>query len=73
MVSAIENNKDCEIEFVLLYSNLSDVSIKKYKSVEEKFNCKLRFIEILFRLGLGLKFLIYAQIWIGYCILIVIL
>lgn len=46
MVSAIENNKDCEIEFVLLYSNLSDVSIKKYKSVEEKFNCKLRFIEM---------------------------
>ena len=31
MVSAIENNRDCEIEFLILYSNLSDFNINKFK------------------------------------------
>ena len=43
MVSAVENNKEHEIEFVIIYSNLSEKSITKLQSVR---NCKLRLLQI---------------------------
>ena len=42
MVSAVENNKEHEIEFIIIYSNLSDESILKLKSVK---NCTLRLLQ----------------------------
>ena len=33
MVSAIENNKEHELEFIIIYSKLSNESINKLKSV----------------------------------------
>ena len=43
MVSAIENNKEHEIEFIIIYSKLSDNSIKKLQDIP---NCKLRLLEV---------------------------
>lgn len=43
MVSAIDNNKEHEIEFIIIYSKLSDESINKLKSVQ---NCKLRLLQV---------------------------
>lgn len=42
MVSAVENNKEHKIEFIIIYSNLSDESILKLKSVK---NCTLRLLQ----------------------------
>ena len=43
MVSAIENNKEHEIEFIIIYSKLSDDSLNKLKKVN---GCKLRLLQI---------------------------
>lgn len=43
MVSAIENNKEHEIEFIIIYSNLSEKSINKLKDVND---CKLRLLQV---------------------------
>ena len=43
MTSAVENNKDNDIEFIIMYSELSDESIKKLNSVN---GCKLRMLQI---------------------------
>lgn len=43
MVSAVENNKGHEIEFIIIYSGLNEQSIEKLKSVQ---NCKLRLLQI---------------------------
>ena len=43
MVSAVENNKEHEIEFIIIYSILSVESIDKLKSVKD---CKLRFLQV---------------------------
>lgn len=43
MVSAIENNKEHEIEFIIIYSKLSEDSINKLKSIQK---CKLRLLQI---------------------------
>jgi lipopolysaccharide biosynthesis glycosyltransferase len=43
MVSAIENNKEHEIEFIIIYSKLSDENINKLNSIN---NCKLRFLQV---------------------------
>lgn len=47
MVSAIENNKNSEIEFLILYSVLSEKSITKLNNLENKYqNVKIRFVKI---------------------------
>ena len=43
MVSAIENNKGHEIEFIIIYSKLNDKSINKLNDVK---GCKLRFLQV---------------------------
>ena len=43
MVSAIENNKEHEIEFIIMYSKLSENSINKLKRIQ---NCKLRLVQV---------------------------
>lgn len=43
MVSAVENNKEHEIEFIIIYSKLSEESVDKLNSVK---NCKLRLLQI---------------------------
>ena len=43
MVSAIENNKEHEIEFIIIYSKLSEESLAKLITVE---NCKLRLLQV---------------------------
>ena len=43
MVSAIENNKEHELEFIIIYSKLSNESINKLKSVK---GCVLRLLQI---------------------------
>ena len=43
MVSAIENNKEHEIEFIIIYSKLNEQSIEKLKNVK---NCKLRLLQV---------------------------
>ena len=43
MVSAVENNKEHEIEFIIIHSKLSDNSIKKLQDVP---NCKLRLLQV---------------------------
>jgi len=54
MVSALENNKDKEIEFIILYSKLSETSFKKLKDVETKSNCKIRYVKMDENLFVGL-------------------
>ena len=46
MISAIENNKDSEIEFLILYSSLSDESIQKLENLKNKYNIQLRMIKM---------------------------
>ena len=46
MISAIENNKDSEIEFLILYSSLSDESIQKLEDLKNKYNIQLRMIKM---------------------------
>lgn len=46
MFSAIQNNMDSEIEFIILYSKLSEASIEKIDSLNKKFNCKIRYLKI---------------------------
>lgn len=43
MVSAIKNNKEHEIEFIIIYSKLSENSINKLKTVND---CKLRLLPV---------------------------
>ena len=43
MVSAIENNTEHEIEFIIIYSKLSEKSINKLKDVK---GCKLRLLQV---------------------------
>ena len=43
MISAIENNKDNELEFVIMYSHLTDESIKKLNSVD---GAKIRMLKM---------------------------
>ena len=43
MVSAVENNKEHEIEFIIIYSKLSESSITKLQAVQ---NCKLRLLQV---------------------------
>ena len=43
MVSAIENNKEHEIEFIIIYSKLSEASLSKLRAIE---NCKLRLLQV---------------------------
>ncbi len=43
MVSATENNKEHDIEFIIIYSNLKEESINKLRDVK---NCKLRLIQV---------------------------
>ena len=46
MFSAVQNNADSEIEFIILYSKLSKKSINKLNSIKSKFNCNIRYIKI---------------------------
>ena len=46
MVSAIKNNPNHQIEFIILYSNLSDKSLLKLQEVENSFNCKIRMLKM---------------------------
>jgi len=62
MVSAIENNKEHEIEFIIAFSKLSDENINKLKSIQ---NCKLRLLEVdeaIFK-SLPLAHWITVQTW----------
>ena len=43
MVSAVENNKEHEIEFIIIYSKLNEQSIEKLTTVK---NCKLRLLQV---------------------------
>ena len=43
MVSAIENNKEHEIEFIIIYSKLSEKNINKLNSIN---GCKLRLLQV---------------------------
>ena len=43
MISAVENNKGHEIEFIIIYSKLSKESIEKLNTVN---NCKLRLLQV---------------------------
>ena len=46
MFSALQNNIDSEVEFIILYSKLSDASWEKLKNIENKFNCSIRYIKM---------------------------
>ena len=46
MFSALQNNIDSEVEFIILYSNLSENSWKKLKDFENKFNCSIRYVHM---------------------------
>ena len=46
MQSVIENNKDCDIEFIIGYSKLSNHSLSKLKWMESNKNCSIRFVKI---------------------------
>ena len=46
MFSALQNNIDSEVEFIILYSKLSDASWEKLKNFENKFNCSIRYIKM---------------------------
>ena len=62
MVSAVENNKEHEIEFIIIYSKLSDKNILKLKSVK---NCTLRLLQVdenMFS-SLPLSYWVTIQTW----------
>ena len=46
MFSALQNNTESEIEFLILYSQLSDISMEKLKSFESKYNCTIRYVKM---------------------------
>ena len=46
MFSTVQNNVDSEIEFIILYSKLTEDSINKLNSIKSKFNCNIRYIKI---------------------------
>lgn len=46
MVSAIENNKEHDIEFIILYSNLKDENVTKLQNTTNLPNVKLRMLQI---------------------------
>ena len=47
VISALENNIENDVEIIILYSKLSECSIKKLKDVENSYqNMKLRLLEI---------------------------
>ena len=58
MTSVVENNKDANIEFIILYSKLEDKNIKKYEYFKNYPNCDV------FKLGLELLFRLFVLIWI---------
>ncbi len=62
MVSAVENNKEHEIEFIIIYSKLSENSISKLRTVK---NCTLRLLQIDEKLfdSLPLSHWVTVQAW----------
>ncbi len=46
MFSAIQNNLDSDIEFLILYSELSDESKDKLKSLVSRHKCSIRYLKI---------------------------
>ena len=46
MISAIENNKEHDIEFLILYSNLKDENITKLQNTTNLPKVKLRMLQI---------------------------
>ena len=46
MFSVIQNNMESNIEFIILYSNLNEESIKKLNSIKMQSNCKIRYIQL---------------------------
>lgn len=46
MVSALENNANCEIEFIILYSNLLEKSIEAFNTFKKYENCKIRLVKV---------------------------
>lgn len=46
MFSALQNNIDSEVEFIILYSKLSDTSMEKLKTFESKFKCSIRYVQM---------------------------
>ncbi len=68
MISAIENNKEHEIEFIIIYSKLTNESISKLNNVGQTLpfkNCKLRFLQVdenIFK-SLPLSHWVTVQAW----------
>ena len=58
MSSVIENNKKHEIEFIILYSELSSNNIEKFKKIESS-NIKIRLLKINEKMFEKLKRLCY--------------
>ena len=46
MVSVLDNNKNEDIEFIILHSGISNVAIQKLEWVKTYKSCKIRYIEI---------------------------
>lgn len=46
MASTLENNANCEVEFIILYSNLSKKSIEAFDIFKKYKNCKIRFAKV---------------------------
>lgn len=46
MFSAVQNNIDSNIEFIILYSNLKEESINKLNSIKSQFDCNIRYVKI---------------------------
>ena len=62
MTSAVENNQKHEIEFIIVYSNLSNKNIEKLKAVP---NCKIRLLQVdenMFK-GLPIAHWLTVQAW----------
>lgn len=65
MTSVVENNKDTNIEFIILYSKLEDKNIKKYEYFKNYPNCDVRFVKVNEELfdGLPLSHWVTVQAW----------
>ena len=46
MVSVLENNKNNEVEFIILYSKLKESSINAFNFLKIYKNCKIRFVKV---------------------------
>jgi len=65
MISALETNKNNDVEIIILYSKLKNLTLKSFETLRKYSNCILRFVKVDEKLfeGLPISFWVTVEAW----------